>query len=288
MSSHPKNEVREIEQQIEACLHLLKGVLGQDLLGVYVYGSSIVGGVQKYSDLDLFVVSRRATTHDEKAMLGTRLVSISRNFFSLFDEDADQDLSRPVELMIVVQSEITPWRYPPTFDFQYGDWLRKDFESGNVEPWASKTMPDLALLITQVRLASKTIFGPAPDQLLPQVPYHDFMTASVKELDSLMADIGFDTRNVLLTFARIWSTVETDAIRSKADAAAWVLDRLPMDFQPVMQRARAVYLGEDDEHWDDLQALVQPCADFMVGKIRERMAKMQGSDHRQRIITLAS
>ncbi|MBZ0321218.1 MAG: DUF4111 domain-containing protein [Anaerolineae bacterium] len=286
MSLRPENN--EVEQQIAACLRLLKGVLGQDLLGVYVYGSSIVGGVQKYSDLDLFVVSRRATTHDEKATLGTRLVSISRDFFSLFDKDADQDLSRPVELMIVVQSEIKPWRYPPTFDFQYGDWLRKDFESGNVEPWASKIMPDLALLITQVRLAHKTILGPAPDQLLPQVPYDDFMTASVKELDSLMADIGFDTRNVLLTLARIWSTVETDAIRSKSDAAAWVLDRLPMDFQPVMQRARAVYLGEDDEHWDDLESLVQPCADFMVGKIRERMAKMEDSDHRQRTITLAS
>lgn len=285
MSLRPENN--EVEQQIAACLRLLRGVLGQDLLGVYVYGSSIVGGVQKYSDLDLFVVAGRATTHDEKATLGSRLVSISRNFFSLFDEDADQDLSRPVELMLVVQSEINPWRYPPTFDFQYGDWLRKDFESGNVEPWASKTMPDLALLITQVRLASKTILGPAPDQLLPQVPYQDFMTASVKELDSLMADIGFDTRNVLLTLARIWSTVETDAIRSKSDAAAWVLDRLPIDYQPVMQRARAVYLGEDDEHWDDLQARVQPCADFMVSQIRERMANMQGSDHRQRIITLA-
>lgn len=288
MSSHPKNAAREVEQQIEACLHLLEGVLRQDLRGVYLYGSSIVGGIQKYSDLDLFVVSARATTHDEKTALGSRLVSISRNFFSLFDQDADQDWSRPVELTIVVQSEINPWRYPPTFDFQYGDWLRKDFESGNVEPWASKTMPDLALLITQVRLASKTILGPAPDQLLPQVPYHDFMTASVKELDNLMADLAHDTRNVLLTLARIWSTVETDAIRSKSDAAAWVLDRLPLDYQSVMRRARAVYLGEDHEHWDDLQALVQSCADFMVSQIQERMANMQGSDHRQRVITLAS
>lgn len=282
------NPANEPQKQIAECLRLLRGVLSQDLLGMYLYGSSIVGGVQKYSDLDLFVVSARPTTRNEKTELGSRLVSISRNFFSLFDPDADQDLSRPVELTIVVLSEISPWRYPPTFDFQYGDWLRKDFESGNVEPWASKIMPDLALLITQVRLASKTIFGPAPDQLLPQVPYHDFMTATVKEMGNLMADLAHDTRNVLLTLARIWSTVETDAIRSKSDAAMWVFDRLPLDYQPVMQRARAVYLGEDDEHWDDLKSLVQPCADFMVSQIRERMAIIEASNTRHRTIILAS
>jgi streptomycin 3"-adenylyltransferase len=194
---------------------------------------------------------------------------------------------RPIELTIVVKSEINPWRYPPAFDFQYGDWLRQEFENGNVEPWPTKIMPDLTLLITQVLLASKTLTGPTPDQLLDPVPYHDFMFATVKELDSLMADLISDTRNVLLTFARIWSTVETDAIRSKSDAAAWALDRLPPDYQPVLQRALAVYLGTEHEHWNDLLALVQPCADFMVSRIREQIARLESSPHAHRSIKLA-
>lgn len=70
----------------------------------------------------------------------------------------------PIELTIVIKSEINPWHYPPKFDFQYGDWLRESFESGVIEPYPTKVMPDLALLITQVLLASDTLFGPNPDQ----------------------------------------------------------------------------------------------------------------------------
>ena len=36
---------------------------------------------------------------------------------------------------------------------------------------------------------------------------------------SLMADLADDTRNVLLTLARIWTTVATGEIRSKDEAA---------------------------------------------------------------------
>ncbi|NLX08162.1 MAG: DUF4111 domain-containing protein [Chloroflexi bacterium] len=280
------------EAQIARCLRLLESILGPDLLGVYLYGSAIVGGLQPYSDLDLFVVSNRPTTPEEKARLAASLPTISGNYFARVSEIAsagtDQVSSpRALELLIVVKSEVNPWHYPPAFDFQYGDWLRQEFEGGNIEPWPAKVMPDLALLVTQVLLASKTLLGPAPEQLLAPVPYHDFMIASVKELDSLAADLASDTRNVLLTFARIWSTVVTDAIRSKPDVAAWALDRLPAAYQPVMQRARAICIGEAPEHWSDIDALVQPCTDFMLSKIREQIALLESADHTHKSIKLA-
>lgn len=37
----------EIQQQLKSSLELLKTILGPDLLGVYLYGSSLVGGLQK-------------------------------------------------------------------------------------------------------------------------------------------------------------------------------------------------------------------------------------------------
>lgn len=52
----------EMQQQLNESVELLKMILGTDLLGVYLYGSSLVGGLQKYSDIDLFVVTNRATT----------------------------------------------------------------------------------------------------------------------------------------------------------------------------------------------------------------------------------
>ncbi|MBI5122820.1 DUF4111 domain-containing protein [Candidatus Roizmanbacteria bacterium] len=269
-----------MEQQIFQCFNLLKDVLGDDLLAIYLYGSAIYGGLQKYSDIDLFVISNRQTTHEEKAQLASKILKISGIY------GVSKEL-RPIELTIVVKSEINPWHYPPNFDFQYGDWLRKEFEAGNSEPWPTKIMPDLALLITQVLLASKAIFGPEPNQLLAPVPYHDFIIATIKEIDSLVADLEADTRNVLLTLARIWSTIETDSIRSKADAATWIINKLPDEFKKVMERARSICLGEDFEHWEDMKQLIQPCADLMVTKIKEQMFLKKSSDYSKRTIKLA-
>ncbi len=269
----------ETEEQITQCLCLLKDILGQDLLGVYLYGSAIVGGLQKYSDIDLFVVTDRKTTYEEKAKLVGVLLQISGIYM--------KSSKLPIEMTIVDKSEINPWRYPPNFDFQYGDWLRKEFESGHIEPWSTKEMPDLALLITQVLLASTTLLGPNPNQLLSKIPYRDFMMATTEALDSLMADLNSDTRNVLLTYARIWSTLETDTIRSKPAAADWVIDRLPENYRPVMSRAKAICIGEDNEYWDDIKSLIQPCADFILSHINKQISSVEGSDHTSKSITLA-
>ena len=41
------------EEQVTQCIALLQKVFNKDLLGVYLYGSSLVGGLGAYSDLDL-------------------------------------------------------------------------------------------------------------------------------------------------------------------------------------------------------------------------------------------
>ena len=251
------------KKQINECLNLVNEIFEHYLLGVYIYGSSILGGLHKYSDIDIFVVINRASTREEKAKLATALLKISGVYM--------KSKKLPIEMTIVDKSEINPWHYPPRFDFQYGDWLRKQFESGNIEPWPTKEMPDLALLITQVLLASDILVGDEPDKLLCKVPYKDFMTATIDGLSNLLSDLDSDTRNVLLTFARIWSTVATDKIRSKPAAAAWVLNRLPEKYRPVMERAKAICKGEEKEYWDDIREIIKPCADFMLGEINSKI-----------------
>lgn len=67
----------KIIDRLNNCIDLLKDVLGNDLLCVYLHGSSVVGELQKYSDIDLFVVSERATTDKEKQILVNSLLQIS-------------------------------------------------------------------------------------------------------------------------------------------------------------------------------------------------------------------
>jgi|APCry1669189844_1035258.scaffolds.fasta_scaffold07470_1 streptomycin 3"-adenylyltransferase len=267
------------KEQINQCLNLVHEIFEQDLLGVYLYGSSVFGGLQKYSDIDLLVVVNRSSTLEEKTKLAGQLLQISGIYM--------KNTKCPIEMTIVEQVEVNPWRYPPKFDFQYGDWLRELFETGIIEPWPSKEMPDLALLITQVLLASRTLVGTEPEQLLCKVPYQDFMIATTDALDDLMSELESDTRNVLLALARIWSTVETDAIRSKPIAADWVIRRLPKLYAPVMKRAKSICKGEEKENWDDIRKLIKPCADFIIAQISKAIDGIKLSDNTTKSIKLS-
>ncbi len=117
---------KTIQEQVDNCVKLVKNILGKDLLGVYLYGSALMGGLYKFSDIDLFAISNRATTHQEKEQLEKALLKTSGVYA------VSKDL-KPIELTIVVKSEINPWKYPPKFDFMYGDWMRKDFELVAIE-----------------------------------------------------------------------------------------------------------------------------------------------------------
>lgn len=255
-----------VKRQIDEVLNMLKNILKDDLLGVYLYGSLILGEEGKYSDIDILAVSNRATNLKEKELLEKELLKIS----GIYAESHDR---RPIEIYILVKSEINPWKYPPKFDFLYGDWLRKKFESGIVEPWESKEKSGLAISITQLLLSNKILYGPKPSSLLPEVPYKDFISANTSEIDSLMLNLESDTRNVLLTLARIWATLETNSIISKTSAADFVMDKMPKDLANVMKHAKDSALG-NDEDWIKFEKEVKPCAEFMLTKIKELSEKI--------------
>lgn len=253
-------------QQLARFSSLVRDVLGSEVIGAYLFGSAVLGGLKPESDLDVLVVTKRPTTRAEKERLVGRLLAIS-------GRSTPEGRWRRLELTIVAEREIKPWSYPPSFDFQYGDWLRSEFESGNLTPWPTTTNPDLATLITMVLLGNTPILGPPPAEIFDPVSRGDLVKASTHGIDALLEDLGDDTRNVILTLARIWSTVATGEIRSKDAAADWVLDRLPEEHRAVIVRARAIYVGDEEERWDDLQPQVRRYADHVVPEIqRESLA----------------
>ena len=61
------------DEQIELLLAAVRGVLGEDVVGAYVFGSAVLEGLRARSDLDVLVVSRRRTTRAEKQRLASPL-----------------------------------------------------------------------------------------------------------------------------------------------------------------------------------------------------------------------
>jgi predicted nucleotidyltransferase len=245
---------QEERAQLDRTLTRVTDILGADVVGAYLHGSAVLGRLRARSDVDIFVVTKRRLAAAEKRRLVASLLDISRH-------------PRPIELTVAVHDEIRPWRYPPRMDFQYGDWWRAEYERGIVEPYGSNSNPDLAPLIRMVVQGDQTLLGAPASDVFDPVPQEDFVAALAHGAGELAADIELDTRNVVLTFARILCGMETGQVQSKDAAADWVLPRLSPALRPILQRARDAYVSGQDEEWDDLLPAARTYADYMANRI---------------------
>lgn len=231
--------------------------LADSVIAVYLFGSAVQGGLRPSSDLDVMVVTTRRTTQSERQALVEGLLRLSRR-------------PRHLEVTIVVESDVRPWRYPPRTDFQYGDWWRHEFESGQLQPW-KETNPDLASLIRMVLIADTPLQGPRPSEVFDPVPRSDYIAALVDGIPDLLRDLESDTRNVVLTLARIWSGVTTDEIPSKDAAADWALPRLPQRHRGVLEEARSIYLGARQQESKDVVHRARLYAEYVLEEIRQHV-----------------
>jgi streptomycin 3"-adenylyltransferase len=197
--------------QVQEIVQLIDEVLAGTVRGVYLHGSAVLGGLKPASDLDVLVVTGRRMANRERRALLDGLFRISDFVAGV----------RPVELTVVAQADVRPWRFPPTGDFLYGEWLRDELEaSRSPQP---QPMPDLAVLVSMVLAGDHPLSGPPPAQVLDPIPHTDVIRASLAGIPGLLRDLDTDTRNVVLTFARVWTTLATGEIRSKNAAADWAL-----------------------------------------------------------------
>jgi predicted nucleotidyltransferase len=252
--------------QTERVCRLVREIFGPEALGAYQHGSAVLGGMQPTSDVDILVVTARLATLGEKRRLVDGLLAISARFPPPGPE-------RCVEVTVVARPQVRPWRYPPSFDLQFGEWLRDRFEREDGQLLRATVNPDLTVLLTIVLLGDRPLFGPPPGELLDPVPPADCSKAMVGDLDRLMDEFQGDPRNILLTLARIWQTVATGVIDRKDRAAEWARERLASAHRPAMERARAMYLGREPDDWPGLAAEARATADHMVSRIRREAAR---------------
>lgn len=225
--------------QLDVVVAVVEGVVGEDLLGLYLHGSAVHDELRPASDLDLLGVTCRTLAPECRAELCWRISDLSGPGHGL----------RSVDLATVVRDDVVPWAYPAVCDFRYGDWLREEIAAGLLP--AAAPSPGLAVELAQVLAGDRPLLGPPPAELLDPVSADDLSRGGRDDIPELLADLPTDARNVVLTLARVWCTAATGEVRPKDEAATWVLERLPAVHRPVLEHARELYRTTTyaDETW---------------------------------------
>lgn len=218
-------------------------------LAVYLHGSAVVGGLRPRSDVDLLVVIDQPMTSDVREQLAADLMRVSGRY------PVDPEGRRPVELIVFLRADLAASRYPARSEFIYGEWLRHDYERGDIP--LSVCDPELTLVLAQARHEATPLVGQNASHLLPTIPSSDIRRAIKEALPALIETLQGDERNVLLTLVRMWRTLVTGEFVSKDVAADWAATRLPAEQASVLADAREAYLTGREDDWRHRQPVLR-------------------------------
>ncbi|WP_205085256.1 aminoglycoside adenylyltransferase family protein [Photorhabdus khanii] len=234
-----------IPSEADKALLIVQKRLEESLVAVYLHGSAVVGGLRPRSDVDLLVVIDQPMTSEVRECLAADLMMISGRY------PFDPGGRRPVELIVFLRADLAASLYPARSEFIYGEWLRHEYEEGEIPKPVCD--PELTLVLAQSRQEAIPLVGSNASSLLPAIPRSDIRRAIKDVLPDLIETLQGDEHNVLLTLARMWRTLVTGEFISKDAAADWAASRLSAIQAAVLADARETYLIGREEDWRNRQ-----------------------------------
>jgi len=239
--------LRHFQEVLPDCLH-----------GYYLYGSMTLGAYHlAASDLDFLAVLARPLEPEEWQTLERLHRSLNRKY----------PLARRLE-----------GEYVPLPDLQQGN-LANGYPRFNHGKYCGLN-PVMTLYWHQLHTAGVRVAGPAPETLLPLIPWeavHQEMDRNVNGyllnvihrrylslLSNEMAEF------IVLNMCRILYTLEHRAIISKEGAGEWALTALPEQWHPLIREALRLRAGENKHslfpsRWQRMRAV----REFILDQVME-------------------
>jgi streptomycin 3"-adenylyltransferase len=205
----------------------LRSTLGDELVGAYLYGSAVSGGfVAAVSDLDVVVVTASPVDvqpFDVFAGLVRR------------QQEREPDWAGRLDLVFVGRSTLA------TFRDGGGPFIEISHEDGPELKHRAEDWLETWYLALE---ADWPLIGPAPAELIPPISAREFLQAVADGIPWFISP----TRNTgtdgwlayrVLTLCRLLRSLESGALCSKPEGAAWAIDRYPAS-APLIRSALRV------------------------------------------------
>lgn len=237
-----------------------KRILGDNLVGVYLHGSAVMGCFNpEKSDVDLLVVVNEEPTDTVKRAFLDMVVSLNEN-----------GPAKGIEMSVVRRGVCKPFVYPTPFELHFSK-MHLDWYRSNPEDYIAKmkgTDRDLAAHITVIRARGVCLCGESIDEVFGEVPKQDYMDSLWYDIADAEEDIAEDTMYLTLNLARVLAFQKDGSVLSKKEGGEWGLKNLPEKYHMLLLDALSEYRGETPGY--DISA-AKEYAGAMLRLIRNNM-----------------
>ncbi len=251
----------EMEPLINRFTALSEEILKDNLTGIYLHGSAVMGCWQpKKSDLDFIVVVERPMTDADKREYIDKLVEL----------DAEGP-AKGIEMSIVTRNVCNPFIYPTPFILHYSrmhnGWYWKDPEDYIRK--MNGTDRDLAAHFTVIRSRGRCLYGLPVSELFGEVPEQDYLDSIWYDISGAKEEIEEQPMYLILNLARVLAYLKEKEVLSKKEGGEWGLRNLPERYHPLIRSALREYEDGEDVRYD--RDLATDYADYMLRQISPGM-----------------
>ena len=211
-----------------------KGILGENLVGIYLHGSLAFGCFTwEKSDIDFIAVVENEPTPFEKAKLIKLLLDI--------DGEAPP---KGFEMSVVPRSVCERFVYPTPYFLHFSNGHKQQYIDdldGHIALLHGVDR-DLAAHFTVIREVGKTLYGAPISEMFGNVPPHDYLDSILYDIENAETDILDDPVYVTLNLCRVMGYLDGAGVLSKLAGGQWGIQHFP-EYSGIIKSALNEYSG---------------------------------------------
>lgn len=226
---------KEYQTVIECFVRQNQSVLGENLVGVYLHGSAVMGCFNpKKSDLDFIVVVK-----DDLS------AAVKRQYMDMVVALNEQAPAKGIELSVVRETVCRPFVYPTPFVLHFSAAHLNWYQS-NPADYVNKmngTDKDLAAHFTILYHRGKTLCGKEIRAVFSEVDPADYLDSIQGDVENAVEEITEHPMYITLNLCRVLAYQKEHLILSKQEGGLWGLANLPAKYTTLLSDALAEYRG---------------------------------------------
>jgi predicted nucleotidyltransferase len=234
----------EISRLLNALTGSLAGLLGAELVGVYLHGSLAMGCFNpESSDVDLLVVV------NEKLPLATKQ-AIAYSLLAL----SDKFPKNGIELSIVTLDAVQQFQYPTPYELHFSEAWKARYRADAVNLEDPMFDPDLAAHFVVTINRGARLVGQPIREVFREIPNEFFLNSILNDGQDILIDIGKNPVYGVLNLCRILAYTAEKRITSKAEGGEWGLKNIAAPHTSLIQEALDEYRNESPKlpAWDKM------------------------------------
>ena len=245
---------------LEEFVYGSKEIFGENLTGIYLHGSAVMGCFNpEKSDLDLLVVIREDISDETKLRFMYMVVELNK-----------QAPPKGLELSVVKECVCNSFVYPTPFELHFSNTHLNWYQT-NPEDYVEKmkgTDKDLAAHFTITYHRGKVLYGKEISEVFALIPSEDYMDSIWSDIENAPEEIAENFMYLTLNLCRVMAYKKEGLILSKQEGGDWGLKNIcKLEFHVLIAEALQEYQSGKTMIFD--VATARNFAEYMLEEIKE-------------------